>query len=97
MARSKRQAQITMSEADIRRKIAALQARNRRCVAEIERLEDSLPELLQTDNMVLRTVFLPRSLDEWLKVEARRRGISKGQLIRDCLTAAIPQLRALAG
>jgi len=42
-------------------------------------------ELETRENMVLRTVYLPVELDQTLKEDSSKRGVSKGDLIRRAL------------
>jgi hypothetical protein len=42
-----------------------------------------------TENMVLRTVFLPVALDDALKSSAERNKVSKGELIRQALESQL--------
>ncbi|MEH6691137.1 MAG: hypothetical protein V7774_08135 [Pseudorhizobium pelagicum] len=46
----------------------------------------------KTENMVLRTVYLPKSLDNRLKNAAFGRSQSKGELIRDLISISIDRL-----
>jgi hypothetical protein len=47
-----------------------------------------------TENMVLRTLYLPRELDQNLKVAANRSARSKGDIIRELILAGLKQKRA---
>lgn len=42
-----------------------------------------------TDNMVLRTIYLPKDLDQTLKSAAIRGARSKGELIRDLILTGL--------
>ena len=45
-----------------------------------------------TDNMVLRTIYLPKEMDQLLKAAAIRGDRSKGDVIRELLAAGIKTL-----
>lgn len=47
----------------------------------------------ETDNMVLRTLYLPRNLDQALKSAAIRGGRSKGDVIRELIVAGLTEKR----
>ncbi|MDX8502123.1 hypothetical protein RFM99_27380 [Mesorhizobium sp. VK4C] len=47
-----------------------------------------------TDNMVLRTLYLPRDLDQALKSAALRGARSKGDVIRELIYAGLKVMRA---
>ncbi|MBP2540259.1 hypothetical protein G6M86_20105 [Agrobacterium tumefaciens] len=46
----------------------------------------------KTENMVLRTVYLPKALDNQLKNEAFRQSKSKGELIRDLVQMSLENI-----
>ncbi|WP_176478447.1 ribbon-helix-helix protein, CopG family [Mesorhizobium sp. WSM3876] len=46
-----------------------------------------------TDNMVLRTIYLPKDLDQTLKLAAIRGGCSKSELIRDLILTGLNEKR----
>ncbi|AZO07946.1 ribbon-helix-helix protein, CopG family [Mesorhizobium sp. M3A.F.Ca.ET.080.04.2.1] len=46
-----------------------------------------------TDNMVLRTIYLSKDLDQTLKLAAIRGGCSKGELIRDLILTGLNEKR----
>lgn len=46
-----------------------------------------------TDNMVLRTLYLPRELDQALKSAAIRGARSKGDVIRELISAGLKVMR----
>lgn len=46
-----------------------------------------------TDNMVLRTIYLPKELDQQLKAAAIRGDRSKGDVIRELIAAGMQSLR----
>lgn len=50
-----------------------------------------------TDNMVLRTLYLPRTLDQALKSAAIRGSRSKGDVIRELIQAGLHAKRKEAG
>ncbi|HEY1932476.1 MAG TPA: ribbon-helix-helix protein, CopG family [Acetobacteraceae bacterium] len=50
-----------------------------------------------TENMVLRTLYLPRDLDQALKVAANRSARSKGDVIRELILAGLKKKRAEPG
>lgn len=47
----------------------------------------------ETDNMVLRTLYLPRELDQTLKSAAIRGARSKGDVIRELISAGLEAKR----
>lgn len=47
----------------------------------------------ETDNMVLRTLYLPRDLDQTLKSAAIRGSRSKGDVIRELIVAGLKSKR----
>ncbi|MFD9900285.1 CopG family transcriptional regulator [Mesorhizobium sp. NPDC059025] len=46
-----------------------------------------------TENMVLRTIYLPKDLDQALKSAALRGARSKGELIRDLILTGLNEKR----
>lgn len=46
-----------------------------------------------TSKMILRTVYLPRSLDDQVKLMAFERGVSKGSLIRGACQKLVEEMR----
>jgi hypothetical protein len=50
-----------------------------------------------TENMVLRTLYLPRDLDQKLKSAANRGARSKGDVIRELILAGLEQKSAERG
>lgn len=50
-----------------------------------------------SDNMVLRTLYLPRELDQTLKSAAIRGARSKGDVIRELIRAGLQAKRKEAG
>ncbi|WP_192252312.1 ribbon-helix-helix domain-containing protein [Mesorhizobium caraganae] len=46
-----------------------------------------------TENMVLRTIYLPKDLDQTLKAAAVRGARSKGELIRDLILTGLNEKR----
>ena len=60
-------------------------------VAVLEREDDVKEET--TDNMVLRTLFLPISLDKFLREVASEENVSKGEIIRRAINDFIKRAK----